>query len=282
MKTVLITGGTDGIGKSLVKCHLNNGNMVVAVGNSFDKGERLRKEAEEMGKAENLIFLQADLSLIQENKKVVSFVQNKFSHLDLLILCAASLRPQESSYQETKEGFEFTFALYYLSRYYLSYHLIPLMNQAEDPMIVNVAAPGMKGEVNVNDLQFKNNYNGQKVQFHGSRLNDLLGVSFSRKNETSKIKYMLFNPMAARTNGAKQMFDNNIVMRLLVRVYYKFKGKEPDEIVNIISKQVDSVSKKGLSAFVLEKEVDLSMKTFDEKNAMLLEQKTKEMLAKYL
>lgn len=156
------------------------------------------------------------------------------------------------------------------------------MNQSENPVIVNVAAPGMKGEVNLDDLQFKNNYSGQKAQFHGSRLNDLLGVSFSRKNETSKIKYILFNPMAARTNGAKQMFGKNIVMRLLAGLYYKFKGKEPDEIANIISSQVDSISKKGLSAFVLEKEVDLSMKTFDEKNAMLLEQKTKEMLAKYL
>lgn len=79
MKTVLITGGTDGIGKSLVKYYLRNGNTVIAVGNSFDKGEHLRKEVEEIGKAENLIFLQADLSLIQENKKVVSLVQRKFS-----------------------------------------------------------------------------------------------------------------------------------------------------------------------------------------------------------
>ncbi len=38
------------------------------------------------------------------------------------------------------------------------------------------------------------NYNGQNAQFHGSRLNDLLGVSFTQKDNVKKIPYLLSIP----------------------------------------------------------------------------------------
>ena len=223
MKTVLITGGTDGIGKGMVLSYLAKNYHVFAVGTSENKGDALLEEAEKLGSGK-VTFLKADLSLVEENRRVAKIVSEQEKTLDALVLCAASLKAQPS-YIETKEGIEFTFALYYLSRYILCYKLKDMLEKAENPIIINVAAPGMKGPVYWEDLQMKENYDGQKAQFHGSRLNDLLGVWFCEKDLSKKIKYILFNPMAARTSGAKKMAGESGFMNVMMNFYYKFMGK---------------------------------------------------------
>lgn len=277
MKTILVTGGTDGIGKGLVLYYLKKDYQVIAVGSSKLKGERLKEEAGKLKKEKNLLFMQANLSLISENQRVVQTVKEKYTSLDALILCAASLKPQER-YSETGEGFEFTFALYYLSRYVLSYALKELMEKAEHPFVVNVCAPGMKGQVNWSDIQFKTNYNGQKVQFHGSRLNDLLGVAFTENDSVKKIRYILFNPMAVKTPGAENMFHGKSFTKRMTRLYYKYKGKTIEETAEIVVKDIQKTAKGGLTAFKQDDAVALSMETFDKDNAEKLSKITSGML----
>ena len=258
MKTVLITGGTDGIGKGLALRLLSEGCRVYVVSSNAEKGARLMAEAANP----NLIFLQADLSLISENLRIASMLAKREDSLDALMLCAASLKPQ-ASYQETSEGHEFTFALYYLSRYVLCRILKPMLDKAEAPVILNVAAPGMTGTLHLDDWQMKKQYDGQQAQFHGSRLNDLLGVWFTRNDSVGKIRYILFNPMAARTPGAEKMAGNNRFMKL----YYKLAGKDVPEIVDIIMQNVEATRRPGLTAYKLSKAVNLKMKTFNPENA---------------
>lgn len=276
MKTVLVTGGTDGIGKGMVLSYLAKGYHVFAVGTSENKGNALIEEAEKLGNGK-VTFLKADLSLVEENRRVAKIVSEQVETLDALVLCAASLKAQPS-YIETKEGIEFTFALYYLSRYILCYELKEMLEKAENPIIINVAAPGMKGPVYWEDLQMKENYDGQKAQFHGSRLNDLLGVWFCEKDLSKKIKYILFNPMAARTSGAKKMAGESGFMKVMMNFYYKFMGKDVDEIVDIINSDIEKTVKTGLSAYKLDQQVDLSMDTFELSNAEKLNRYTENLL----
>lgn len=269
MKTALITGGTDGIGKGMAIHYLEKGYRVYVVGSSNKKGNEFVTEMNNPA----LTFIQADLSLISENQRVIDKLSRETTSLDALVLCAASLKPQPA-YIETTEGIEFTFALYYLSRYILSYQLKSLMEKAKSPVIINVCAPGMKGTVHWNDLQMKECYKGLDAQFHGSRLNDLLAVSFHQKDTIGKIKYILFNPMAARTPGAKKMGGDSKMMKL----YYKFFGKDVDELVNIIMKNIENTNSR-LAAFKLEKKVDLKMGTFDPQNAQKLSNYTQQLLS---
>ena len=277
LKTILVTGGTDGVGKGLVLHYLKNDYKVIAVGTSAAKAGQLRADATAMEKENNLQFIQANLSLVSENRKLVAMIKERYNALDGLIMCAASLKPQEK-YTETSEGFEFTFALYYLSRYVLSNELKDLLNLAENPFILNVAAPGMKGQINWDDIQFTNNYKGQSVQFHGSRLNDLLGVSFTERDMTKKIKYMLFNPMAVRTDGAAKMFEGKSLMQRISRLYYKFFGKSVDEIVEMIIQNMDVTKATGLVAYKQLTLVPLNMSTFDKVSAKKLSVLTQELL----
>lgn len=273
MKTVLVTGGTDGIGKGMVLHYLNEGYRVFAIGSNLEKGNNMVAEV----KNPNFTFIQANLSLVAENKRVVEIISKEIEALDTLVLCAASLKPQES-FVKTQEGTEFTFSLYYLSRYILCYQLKELLEKSQEPVIVNVAAPGMKGPLYLEDLQMEKNYNGQQAQFHGSRLNDLLGVHFTETDPIGKIRYILFNPMAARTSGAAKMAGDKGAMKVMMNLYYKFCGKDVGELVSIICDIIAKTKTSGLSAYKLDKVVDLNMETFDKSNALKLHEYTESLM----
>jgi len=264
MKTILVTGGTNGIGKGIAMHFLKRGERVIVVGSSSKNGNTFYNEAKQLGAEERAVYIQADLSLVKENRRIIEEIESQFHSLDMLVLCAVK---HNKSYVETGEGFEFTFALYYLSRFILSYGLKRCLEATASPVILNVCAPGMKGAVNWADLQHKKSY--ENVSFHGSRLNDLLGVAFDRNNTVGKIKYILYNPWAVQTSGVFEMFDNPL-MKNIIKLSYKIIGKPIDQAAELIADLLDNPSENSLSAFKERKEVSLQMGTFDQENAKRL------------
>lgn len=266
MKTILITGGTNGIGKSVAMYYLKKGDRVIVVGSSTANGDIFYSEAKQLGAEERAIYIQANLSLVKENQRIIEEIKSRFFSLDIVVFCAAK---HSKTYTETKEGFEFTFALSYLSRFVLSYGLKECLEKAENPIIFNVCAPGMKGEINWNDLQHKNSFVTQKVSFHGSRLNDLLGVAFDGNDTTGKIKYILYNPWAVQTSGVLDLYDKPM-MKNMMKLMYKLIGKPVDKAVVPITKLLSNPPVSCLSAYRERKELSLTMDTFDKENAQKL------------
>ncbi|MDH5164249.1 SDR family NAD(P)-dependent oxidoreductase [Heyndrickxia oleronia] len=255
MKTLLITGGTSGIGKGLAEYYLTTGNRVIIV--SRNKGD-----------LPNAIYLQADLSLASENYRIIEKIQRSYGAIDGLILCAV-LQTARKDPLITQEGLEFTFALQYLSRYILSNQLAFY----DDSFILNVATPGINGTVNFDDLEHRCKFNSLKANINANRLNDLLGAGFKRKG----VRYILYNPMAVRTTGARSVFANPL-MRIFLRVVHRLVGHEVNKIVNSIVNVLQESSSQSFSAYKLSKPVDLSMKTFDSRKAKQLEEITKKVL----
>ena len=67
MKTILITAGTQGIGKGITIYHLKKGNCVTVIGHSNKNGELSTSEVSKLGLAHDAIFMQVDLSSVKEN-----------------------------------------------------------------------------------------------------------------------------------------------------------------------------------------------------------------------
>ncbi|WP_239616420.1 SDR family NAD(P)-dependent oxidoreductase [Cohnella mopanensis] len=276
MKTILVTGGTDGIGKGIATHFLKMGERVIVVGSSSTKGNLFLQEASRLGAGERAVFLQANLSLVNENKRIVEEVKSRFDSLDIIVFCATNHKTNKE-YTETQEGFELSFGLSYLSRFVLGYGLKELLEKADQPVILNVCAPGMNGTVNLEDVQNKNNYNGSKAKYYGSRLNDLLGVAFAHNDTVGKIKYILFNPWAVQTAGTFEAIENPF-MRSMMKLIYKTIGKPVEEAILPIIELLEKPPTSSLSAYKQRKEVSLSMRTFDKENALTLYNKTVQLL----
>jgi len=259
MKTILITGGASGLGKGIALNMLKKGNRVIVLGSSPANGEIFYKEAKQLGAKERALFMQADLTLVTENERVVEHIKEQFTTIDVLIFCATK---HNRIYTETKEGFESSFALDYLSRFILSYGLKEILETSSEPMILNVGGTGMNGNVDWDDLQHKEHYEPQKVMMHGSRLNDLSGVEFAKRDTSKKIKYILYNPWAVQTSGMKNFYKSPFMWQL-----YKWIGKSVDKAADIVSELLEHPPKSQLSAYRERKILSMEKKTYEKSNA---------------
>lgn len=84
MKTVLITGGSRGIGKCIVENLAKEGYNVVL---NYNKSEKQAKEIQKNLEAQGIRIeiYKADVSKREEVKKMIKFTLNKFQNIDILI-----------------------------------------------------------------------------------------------------------------------------------------------------------------------------------------------------
>lgn len=274
MKTVVISGGNDGIGRGLALTRLERGDQVVVLGRSEDKGKAFLKAAAERGAADRAFFIAADLSLVAENKRVVEEITASFPVVDVLVLCARFYR---SARYETTEGYENTFALEYLSRYLLSHGLTEALEQSKAPVIVNVAGPGIqKPGIRWTDLQSRQGYSGITAQMQAGTANDLLGVDYAAKRGDRRTSYVLVNPGSTATSfaGAYDPVTQQQVDAM------KRMGKPVAQAVAPITQVIDAPPAEPLSAYVEGKRIAVDHPVlFDKKGAVRLAQVTEELLA---
>ena len=84
MKTVLVTGGSRGIGKCIVENLAIEGyNVVLNYNKSVKEAKQIKQNLKEKGI--NIEIYKADVSKREEVKKLVKFTLNKFGNIDVLI-----------------------------------------------------------------------------------------------------------------------------------------------------------------------------------------------------
>ncbi|WP_431727299.1 SDR family NAD(P)-dependent oxidoreductase [Verrucosispora sp. TAA-831] len=274
-RTIVIAGGTDGMGRGTALARLERGDTVVAIGTKPAKGAEVAAEAARLGAAGRFHFIPADLSSIATVEKVVDQIAAAHPAVDALVLCA---NRQNAKRLETAEGLEFTFSLYYLARYLLGHGLRAQFDAAADPVIINVASPGIKvGSVNFDDLQAERKYSQLKAQTQCGRANDLLGRGFEQA-PSSKARYVLYHPGFTATLGSIGEMKQPI--RGLITLASKFAAKSIDEAIAPIVELIDNPPAERLTAIDRGKKVDLSIKTFDPATARRLADVSRELVLK--
>lgn len=84
-KTVLISGGTNGIGKGAAITLLKEGFRVIAFSRDQNKCDTLQKELSEQFSQDNFEVLQGDVTKEEDCKRVVAKALEKFEKIDILI-----------------------------------------------------------------------------------------------------------------------------------------------------------------------------------------------------
>ncbi|MEV6865927.1 SDR family NAD(P)-dependent oxidoreductase [Streptosporangium subroseum] len=275
MRTYVITGGTDGMGRGLGLYFLGRGDRVIAVASGEAKGRAFLAEAEKLGAAGRAAFLRADLSTVAGMRQVVEEVTATTEAVDGLVFGAQRFRPTR---EETEDGLEFTFALGYLSRSVIGHDLMGRLERADAPVIMNIAGPGgLPGRIVWGDLQLREGYGGMRAAMQASRCNDLLGAGFAARYPDARTRYVLYNPCFVDTGMADPLSQpGRAITKALARLFAMPVGKAIVPIAGLL----DNPPGPAVTAFMRGKPLPLTGKDFDPATADRLHEVTKDLLAR--
>jgi NAD(P)-dependent dehydrogenase (short-subunit alcohol dehydrogenase family) len=171
MKTALVTGATDGVGRVVAKRLARDGWRVLAHGRNAERGASLVKEIEAAGG--KTTFLEADLAALAEVRTLADAVKTETGRLELLInnagIGTAGDRPGR---QESADGHELRFAVNYLAGFLLTHLLLPPLKAGAPARIVNVSSAGQEA-IDFGDVMLTKAYSGSRA-YRQSKLAQIL------------------------------------------------------------------------------------------------------------
>jgi NAD(P)-dependent dehydrogenase (short-subunit alcohol dehydrogenase family) len=176
--TTLITGATDGLGRGVA------GRLAAGGADLHLHGrdpERLASTADAI-KAESgnerITTHLADLASLDEVRGLADEVQASTDQLHLLISNAGigSGRPEKTTRQESRDGYELRFAVNYLAGFLLTLRLLPLLRRSAPARVVNVASLG-QAPLDFDDVMLERDYEGTRA-YSQSKLAQINSANF--------------------------------------------------------------------------------------------------------
>jgi NAD(P)-dependent dehydrogenase (short-subunit alcohol dehydrogenase family) len=169
-KTVLISGGTGGIGKATALGLAAQGARVAITGRDAGRAARAAEEIRAVATAPVEVFI-ADLSSQREVRRLAGDVLQSLDRLDVLVNNVGGFWHTR---RLTVDGLEHTFALNHLAPFLLTNLLLERLNESGPARIVTVSSGAQAiGRMNFEDLQGEQSYSGQRA-YNQSKLANVL------------------------------------------------------------------------------------------------------------
>jgi hypothetical protein len=156
---ILITGGTNGMGKGVAKVLAGIDNQlheIVILCRSKKLGEGLIKEFGNTTSNKKISFILCDLTKLSDVRNAIQEIQNEHKFLDGIFINAGL--GYASKRVETEDGLDQHFQVNYLSHFMLSLNLLNLLEKSESGgrIIFNVTKGG---RIFWDDLQMRDKWN---------------------------------------------------------------------------------------------------------------------------
>lgn len=151
VKTILITGATDGIGKHLAKKLASEGHQVILHGRNPQKLESALQDVRAVSLRGKVSSYLADFSKLDDVYRFVEEIKRDFQRIDVLFNNAGLYAGKER--KASVENIELTFMLSVLVPYLLTTELNPLLEKSADGRVINTSSY-MHHFAKVKDLDF--------------------------------------------------------------------------------------------------------------------------------
>jgi NAD(P)-dependent dehydrogenase (short-subunit alcohol dehydrogenase family) len=195
-KICLVTGATDGIGKVTVKNLAQQGATVIGVGRDPAK---IEAAIQEIGQTPGSVeFLTADLSSQADVRALAAEFKRKYDRLHVLVNNAGALF---TSYRESVDGIELTFALNHLAYYLLTRSLLDVIVDSAPARIINVASDAHQGStIKFDDLGHHRQYSGWATYGASKLANILFTFELARHLKGTGVTVNAVHPGFVATN----------------------------------------------------------------------------------
>jgi len=156
---VLVTGGTNGMGKGVAKVLAGIDNQiheVIILCRSKELGEATISEIGSSTMNKKLSFVLCDLTRLRDVRAAISEIKSKHEYLDCIFINAGL--GYAANRVETEDGMDAHFQVNYLSQFMLTLNLLSLLENSQNGgrVIFNVTRGG---KIFWDDIQMKNDWN---------------------------------------------------------------------------------------------------------------------------
>lgn len=199
-KTILITGGSGGIGLQSAIGLAKQGANIVIVGRDKERTSQAVELVKTQTGNQAVSSLLADLSSIREVRRLAQEFKEKYQTLDVLLNNAGAFY---LSRKASVDGYEMTLALNHLNYFLLTGLLLDLLKAAPSGRIVNVASDAhYGGHVNFDDLQSQHGYSGMRVYSMSKLMNVLFTYEMARRLKDTNVTANCLHPGFVASNFA--------------------------------------------------------------------------------
>ncbi len=196
-KTILITGANAGLGKEASRQLAAMGARIIMVCRNPEKGQQARQEIIRLTGNNNIGLIIADFTSLLEVRELAEKIRKKYERLDVLINNAGVF---VTDFQLTKDGYELQWGVNHLATFLLTNLLLDLLEKSSPSRVITVSsAANFKGQINFDDLDLKNNYNGLIAYRQSKLANVLFTVELSKRLDGKRISVNCLHPGMVRT-----------------------------------------------------------------------------------
>jgi NAD(P)-dependent dehydrogenase (short-subunit alcohol dehydrogenase family) len=205
MKTILVTGATDGIGRETARQLLAHGFHVLVHGRSEAKATRQAKTFMGEFDRSKATPVWADLSRMREVASLAKQVKRLTSSLDVLINNAGIYAQRR---RVTEDGFESTMAVNHFAPYLLTRLTGPLLSNAPAGRIVTVSSMAhQSGELDLDDLTFSRGFDSYEAYATSKLANILFARALATRLSGTNVTANCLHPGVIDTKLLHAGFD---------------------------------------------------------------------------
>lgn len=179
-KTILITGGNDGIGRATAQALALQGATLILACRNQDKGRAAQEAMQKETGNDRIDLIPLDLSDFSNIQEAADLFRKKYQKLDVLINNAAAFT---DTLQNTAQGFEMQFGVNHLGHFLLTHLLLEPLRAAPTPRLVNVSSKlHYRGEIDFDNLRGeKGNYSSMAAYAQSKLANLIFAREFARQ-----------------------------------------------------------------------------------------------------
>jgi NAD(P)-dependent dehydrogenase (short-subunit alcohol dehydrogenase family) len=245
-KTVLITGGTSGIGKAAAVALAAMDANVVVVGRNQERGEAAVEEISARSRNESVELLLADLSVQSEVRGLAQELRERHDRIDLLINNAGLVQSKRT---ETPDGIETTLAINHLAPFLLTNLLLEWLEMSAPSRVITVSSEAQRwGKMDFEDMQSRRKYRGFPVYGRTKLANIMFTYELAERLNGTGVTANCLHPGSVGTNFGQ---NNRGPMALFFRTFKPFMRSAEQGADTLIwlasSPEVNGVSGKYFS-----------------------------------
>jgi retinol dehydrogenase 14 len=210
-RTVLVTGGTGGIGKATALGLATMGAHLAITGRDRGRAESAAREIRAAGGGQVDTFV-ADLSSQSEVRRLADEVLETLSRIHALV---NNVGGYWNTRHVTADGLERTFALNHLAPFLLTNLLLDRLKQSAPARVVTVSSNAQAmGRIDFEDLQGERSYSGARAYNQSKLTNVLFTYELARRLQATSVTANALHPGVVSTAFGAE--DPGGVQRLFV------------------------------------------------------------------